>query len=93
MICYRAETAMTNVMMPYMTKFVQDTGKATIKSIFKTPANIIPDYEKESLTIDLHYLTPHKKDKIIYKLMETLNNTDFKFPGTKLKLSYKFVSI
>ena len=92
MICYRAETAMANIIMPDLTQFDQDTAKAIIKSIFTTPANIIPDYEKGILIIELHYLTTHKKDKIIQKLMDTLNETEFYSPGTKLKLFYKFVS-
>lgn len=92
MISYRAETAMANIILPFLTQFDQDTAKSTIKSIFQTPANIIPDYDKKILTIELHYLSTYKKDKIIQELMNVLNETEFCFPGTNLTLFYKFVS-
>jgi len=69
MISYRAETAMANIILPFLTQFDQDTAKATIKSIFQTPANITPDYDKKILTIELHYLSTHKEDKIIQELI------------------------
>ncbi len=92
MIAYRAETAMANIILPELTQYDQDTAKATIKSIFQTAANIVPDYSKQILTVELLYLTTHKKDKIIQELMNVLNETEFYFPGTNLKLFYKFVS-
>jgi hypothetical protein len=92
MISYRAETAMANVISPFLTQFDQDTAKSIIKSVFQTPANIIPDYDKKILTIELHYLSTHKKDKIIQELMDVLNETKFCFPGTNLTIFYKFVS-
>ncbi len=92
MISYRAETAMGNIIMPALTQYDQDSAKAIIKSIFQTSANIIPDYNKQVLTIELLYSSTHKKDKIIQKLMNALNETEFTFPTTNLKLFYKFVS-
>lgn len=92
MIAYRAETAMANIILPELSRHDKDIAKAVIKAIFKTPANIIPDYRKKQLTVELHYLSTHKKDKIIQKLMEVLNGTEFSFPGTDLRLFYKFVS-
>jgi len=92
MITYRAETAMANIILPKLTCYDQDTAKAIIKSIFQTPANILPDYENQVLIVELLYLSTHKKDKIIQKLMDSLNETQFCFPGTQLKLFYKFVS-
>jgi len=47
---------------------------------------------KKILTIELHYLSTHKKDTIIQELMTILNETEFYFPGTNLTLFYKFVS-
>ena len=92
MIAYRAETAMANIILPELSRHDKDIAKAVIKAIFKTPANIIPDYQKKQLTVELHYLSTHKKDRIIKKLMTGLNGTEFTFPGTDLRLFYKFVS-
>ena len=69
MIAYRAETAMANIILPELSRHDKDIAKAVIKAIFKTPANIIPDYQKKQLTVELHYLSTHKKDRIIKKLV------------------------
>ncbi len=92
MIAYRAEVAMSNVIMPILGKYEKDTAKSIIESIFKTPANIIPLYDKNILKVELHYTSSHKKDKIIQSLMNFLNETEMEFPETNLKLFYKFVS-
>ena len=92
MISYRAETAMANIIIPSLTQYDQDVAKSIIKSIFQTQANLIPDYDKKILTVELLYSSTHKKDKIIQKLMNTLNETEFTFPMTNLRLFYKFVS-
>ncbi len=92
MISYRAETAMANIIIPSLTQYDQDAAKAIIKSIFQTQANLIPDYENQILTVELLYSSTHKKDKIIQVLMDVLNETEFNFPMTNLRLFYKFVS-
>ena len=92
MISYRAEIAMANIILPSLSIHDKDTVKAIIKSIFKTPANIIPDYSKKQLTVELHYSSTFKKDKTIRILMDFLNEAMFNFPGTNLRLFYKFVS-
>ena len=92
MIAYRAEIAMANIILPNLSRHDKDTAKAVIKSIFKTPANIIPDYNLKLLTVEIHYSPSFKKDKIIQSLIDFLNDAKFNFPGTNLRLFYTFVS-
>lgn len=92
MIVYRAEISMANIILPLLTKHDKDTAKAIIKSIFKTPANIFPDYKKNKLNVELHFLNRHKDDKIVKYLIAFLNKTEYVFPGTNLKLFYKLGS-
>ena len=92
MIAYRAETALSNIIKPHLSKYDKDTARNIVKNIFQTSADIHPDYEKKILAVKLHFQATHKKDKVIKKLVEFLNETDYCFPGTDLKLSYDFVS-
>jgi hypothetical protein len=92
MICYRSEVAMANLILPELTLYDRDTARSTIKNIFKTPADIHPDYENKKLTISLHYMNNCKTNKIVQCLMDQLNKTQCVFPGTALLLFYKFVS-
>jgi hypothetical protein len=92
MIVYRAETAMANIIKPHLTKHDKDTARHIIKNIFQTPADIHPDYENKILAVKLHYQDTHKKDKVIKKLIEFLNETEYCFPGTDLTISYNFIS-
>ncbi len=92
MIVYRAETAMANIIKPHLTKHDKDTARHIIKNIFQTSADIHPDYENKILEVKLHYQDTHKKDKVIKKLIEFLNETQYRFPGTDLAILYHFVS-
>ncbi len=92
MIAYRAETAIANIIKPHLSKHDKDTARNIAKNIFHTPADIHPDYENKILAVKLHYQNTHKKDKVIKKLIEYLNETEYCFPGTELKISYNFVS-
>jgi hypothetical protein len=92
MICYRAEVSMANSIMPSLSKYDKDTARAIVKSIFQGAADMIPDYEKMTLRVRLHHMNNRKFDNAVKILMEHLNQSEFIFPGTKLKVSYEFNS-
>jgi len=92
MIAYRAETAIANIIKPHLSTHDKDTARNIAKNIFLTSADIHPDYQNKILTVKLHHQDTHKKDKVIKKLIEFLNETEYCFPGTDLKISYNFVS-
>lgn len=92
MIAYRAETAISNIVKPHLSKHDKDTARNLVKNIFQTSADIHPDYREKILAVKLHFQDTHKKDKVIKKLLQFLNETEYYFPGTDLKLSYDFVS-
>ena len=50
MICYRAETNIFEVITPHFQKS-NNEGRMLIKQLFNTPADIIPDAIKNTLTI------------------------------------------
>lgn len=92
MICYRAEVSMANIIAPDMSTYDRDTARTIIKNVFQTQADILPDYENNKLIVRLHHMNNRKADRMVQILINQLNETEFKFPGTELTLSYEFVS-
>jgi len=92
MICYRAEVSMANIIMPSLSKRDKDTARAIVKNIFQGSADMIPEYKKKILHIRLHHMNNRKFDNVIKILMVHLNQSEFIFPGTELKIVYEFIS-
>jgi hypothetical protein len=90
LIAYRGETGMANIIKPIMPN--ADEARALLKQIYKSDANIYPDYENNILNIEIHCLSTWKDDKKLKYLCEVLNQTETAFPGTNLILIYKMVS-
>jgi exonuclease VII small subunit len=88
MICYRAETALTNLIRQSYKK--ADNEKRTlIKEIIFNAADIKPDYQKNELLVTMHSMSTPMKNEIVLQLCHELNETETVFPGTNLKLVYK----
>ena len=66
--------------------------RALTKSLIKTKANIIPDNFKKTLTVELYSLSNPRDNNAAEKICQILNETETKFPGTDLKIIYKFAS-
>ncbi len=92
MICYRAETSFSILLSDNYKKKTNEMRTLT-KSLIKTKANIIPDYKKETLTVELYSLSNPRDNKAAIKICQTLNDSETKFPGTNLKLIYKFATV
>lgn len=91
MICYRAETSFSILLAANYKKKIHEM-RALTKSLIKTKANIIPDYKNETLTIELYSLSNPRDNKAAIEICQTLNESETKFPGTNLKLIYKFAT-
>lgn len=88
MICYRAETALANLISNYF-KRGEEEKRMLIKQIIQTPADINPDHQNNTLTIHLHTLSAARYNEAAQQLTMLLNQTETIFPGTKLKLIFK----
>ncbi|MCK5539187.1 MAG: hypothetical protein KAI79_20360, partial [Bacteroidales bacterium] len=92
MICYRAETS-------FAVLFSDDYKKKTnemrtlAKNIIKTKANIIPDYNNNTLTVELYSLATPRDNKAVINICKILNDTETVFPRTNLKIIYKFATV
>lgn len=89
MICYRAETSFSILLSADYKKKTNEMRSLT-KSLINTKANIIPDYENETLTVELYSLSNPRDNKAAIEICHILNDSETKFPGTNLKLIYKF---
>ncbi len=92
MICYRAETAMANLLAPHFTRS-RDEVRALVKSIISRQIDMHPDYDNGTLEITLYPLSNNRSNEAVSKILETLNRTQTKYPGTDLVLLYKTATI
>ena len=90
MIAYRAETAMTNVLQ--QTKIKPDERRGFLRAIYQLEADLVPDYDEKTLTINLHHLANHAFDRALQVLCDELNETNTTFPGSSLRIIYKLGS-
>jgi len=92
MIAYRAETAMAIALREEENLARDDDARPLLREIFTTEADLIPNEEMETLTVQLHHLTNHMSDRATRSLAATLNAYGTLYPGTNLRLVYKLVS-
>jgi hypothetical protein len=92
LVAYRAETAMVNMVRQTMNSHHQDEARSLLRSLYETEADILPDYDRKTLTVRLHQPANRRSGLIIRNLCRQLNETKTKFPGTNLRVVYKMVS-
>jgi hypothetical protein len=91
MAAYRAETAMANSLRENLSH--PDEARTLLRALYQTEADLLPDLEKQTLTIRLHHLANIMSDKVIEKLCTELNATETRFPRTNLRMVFKVGSI
>ncbi len=89
MIAYRAETAMAEYLKPHLGK--QADARRLLKDLYRSPADIVPDEEKNTLHVKVHHMSTARADKSIEALLKILNNTETVYPGTEFTLQFSFV--
>ena len=90
MIAYRAETAMANSLRESLSH--PDESRRLLQSLYTTEADLIPNEEEGTLTVQLHHMATTCADAAIRKLCEELNETETQFPRTNLRLVFKLGS-
>jgi hypothetical protein len=91
-ICYRAETAIANLLAPYYRKS-SDEIRALVKSIIFAKADLYPNYQTNTLTVRLNSLATPRDNYTVREICQTINDYEAVFPGTKLKLVYKTATL
>ena len=60
-----------------------------VKQIIQNNADLVPDYEKKTLTVILHSLSAPRFNKAAENLAQLITKTETLFPGTDLTLIFK----
>jgi hypothetical protein len=90
MIAYRAETAMANSLREHLER--PDEARCLLRALYTTEADLLPDPQAGTLTVQLHHGADAATDQVIEKLCEELNATETVFPRTNLRLVLKLRS-
>lgn len=88
MICYRAETALSEQLSHSFEK-AKEEKRMLVKQIFNTAADVVPDEKNKTLTINLYSLSTPRANFAAEKLCKLLNKTKSVFPGTEYRLVFK----
>jgi hypothetical protein len=87
MIAYRAETAMVSIVRERLAR--PDDARALIRDLFTTEADILPDEDAGTLTVQLHSMENRRANRAAGHLIDKLNETEFEYPGTNIRLVYR----
>jgi hypothetical protein len=88
---YRAETALVHILREKIQAHHQDDARSLARQIFKTEANLIPDPQAKTLTVEIHGLSTPRDDVALDHLCAELTATETNYPGTELRLIYRKV--
>jgi transposase len=88
MLAYRAETALVRCLSPHYAR-TEDEGRALVREMLLTSADILPRPEDHRLLVRLHSLANPRGNQALAKLCETLNALKVCYPGTDLTLVYE----
>jgi hypothetical protein len=90
MVAYRAETALVNIVREKLTR--KDDARSLIRDLCISDADIQPDIEAGILTIQVHSMANPRANRAIEYLLEHLNDSQFNYPGTNLRLVYRIAA-
>ena len=85
MVAYRAETQLANLVGPLL-PYRDDEARKFMRQVFNLPADLLPDHERSELVVRLHSMTTPRDNRALASLCGVLNDLDFRYPGTKLRL-------
>ncbi len=88
MVAYRAETALVRSLPPHYMR-TEDEGRALIREMLLTSADILPQPDHHRLVVRLHSLANPRSNAALATLCETLNALEVRYPGTDLQLVYQ----
>jgi len=90
-ICFRAETSFANLLSDFYKKSINEK-RTLAKSIINSPADIIPDYQNNLLTVKLYSQSTPRMNNAVKNICNLLNETKTRYPGTNLIMNYKIAT-
>ena len=89
MLAYRAETSLVGLLNDEVYARTEEEGRALVREILRTPADVLPDEREGILRVRLHGLANPRSNAAARHLCETLNEAEITYPGTRLRLRYE----
>jgi hypothetical protein len=88
MTAYRAETTLTRALGAHYARS-EDEGRALLREIFFSAADIIPQPNQNRLLVRLHSLANTRSNRALANLCVSLNEQGVIYPGTNLTIHYQ----
>lgn len=92
MVAFRAETALVRALTPHYRR-TEDEGRALIRELLLTSADIIPQPADRRLLVRLHALANPRSNKALAGLCDALNALKVCYPGTDLTLVFQGLGV
>lgn len=89
MLAYRTETALVGLLNDKVYARTEEEGRALVREILRTPADVIPDKEASVLRVRLHGLANPRGNAAVRELCDRLNETKVIYPGTRWIMRYE----
>ena len=86
---YRAETALVGLLNEEAYARTEEEGRALIREILRTPADVLPDTQAGVLRVRLHGMPNGRSNAAVEHLCKRLNAVQVRYPGTRLRLRYE----
>jgi transposase-like protein len=86
MIAYRAEPAMTSVVREALAR--GDDARSLLRDLFRSATDLVPDLEQQLQRVEVHPMSNPRSNRAIAHVLHVLNESDFTYPGTSLRLVY-----
>jgi hypothetical protein len=87
MTCYRAESSLLNLLCSHFVR-AREEGRTFLKSLFKLPADIVPDGKEGVLSVNFHPMASPRFNRALKDLCVIMNGEQFCFPQTGLKMVF-----
>ena len=88
MICYRAETALSNLFELHYARANEEI-RALVKSIIMQHTDLRLDYQNKYIEITSYPLANKRSNGTVGKIIDALSKTRTKYLGAELMLFYK----
>ncbi|MBN2236585.1 MAG: hypothetical protein JW729_03440, partial [Bacteroidales bacterium] len=69
MICYRAESSVASLLIPYLANANKEK-RMVVKQIIKSNADLIPNYKDQTLTVILYSLSAKRYNQAVEKITQ-----------------------
>jgi len=88
MVAYRTESSMLRMIGPLLARH-EDEGRAFLKALFQTPADLIPHENGRGLTVRFHSMAHRRFNNVLRALCEALTSERHCYPGTRLRMVFE----